>query len=89
MLTIREQLKIYGELAMFGDEAVRGAEQAKPDIRKIRSQHMRHEAAMISDCLKLLGVRASWEESPGSSSRSASFVTQAAEGQKRTPSGGW
>ena len=112
MLTIREQLKIYGELAMFEEESApavldalvrlklaipnasvpfravrdemseeRGitvleAEQkiveffdmadyvlkkfqeivAKPDIRKVRSQHMRHEAAMIADCLERLGV---------------------------------
>jgi hypothetical protein len=29
---------------------------AKPDIRKVRSRHMQHEAAMIADCLERLGV---------------------------------
>ena len=115
MLTIREQLKIYGELVMDEEESApavvdalvrlklaipnasvpfrsvrdemseeRGitvleAEQkmveffdmadyvlkkfqgivAKPDIRKVRSQHMQHEAAMIADCLERLGVEVS------------------------------
>ncbi len=121
MLTIREQLKIYGELVKFEDEpagqalsaliqlgsaipnasaafravtaemseergiTVPEAQQkmvefsnmvdfllkkfqgivAKPDRRKVRSRHMRHETAMVIDCLERLGVHASWEESPG------------------------
>lgn len=32
---------------------------AKPDIRKVRSRHMQHEAAMIADCLERLGIEVS------------------------------
>jgi hypothetical protein len=87
MLTIREQLKIYGELAMFEDEPVLEAEQAKPDIRKIRSQHMQHEAAMIADCLKLLGIPASWDDSPGI--RLAVRIVRYTSGRRTEPHTFW
>lgn len=60
---------------------------AEPDRRKVRSRHMQHEAAMIVDCLKLIGVPASWEESPGV--RLAVRIVRYTSGRRTTTGAFW